>query len=63
MVIKQLKYKTFAYDEVKKEFSIIDPVVKGINNYQNLNKVYAFAFVRFVLRIAQKGFKKRGGKS
>lgn len=49
---KDLKYATFEYDESTKSFTIIsdngDSVV--------LNKVYAFAFMRFVVRMAQRNW-------
>ena len=49
MITKQLKYGIFSYDENTHEF--VADVQEG---YTKMNKVYAFAFVRFVLRIAQR---------
>jgi hypothetical protein len=52
IIIKELKNATFEYREVDKEFTIIDK--KG--NKTSLNFRYAFAFVRFALRIFQKNW-------
>ena len=50
---KSLKYATFEYDEETKKFSIEDNSgVEGIE----LNKVYAFAFMRFVIRMSQRNW-------
>ena len=50
---KSLKYATFEYDEETKKFSIEDNTgVEGIE----LNKVYAFAFMRFVIRMSQRNW-------
>ena len=51
MITKQLKYGIFSYDENTHEF--VADVQEG---YTKMNKVYAFAFVRFVLRIAQRNW-------
>ena len=51
---KELKNITFEYDEEKKLFTI-----SGANELYNtveLNKVYAFAFMRFVVRMAQRNW-------
>ena len=58
IIKKQLKNSTFEYDEEKKSF-----VIKGQNNqFIELNKVYAFAFMRFVVRMAQRNWF-RGAKT
>ena len=49
---KNLKYATFSYDESAKSFTIQD---KNGNTVE-LNKVYSFAFMRFVIRIAQRNW-------
>lgn len=69
MITKELKYATFEYDSEKREFRIIPPIGEdGHPNWGNnryimegaipgsliLNKTYAFAFMRFILRFAQK---------
>tara|TARA_B100001094_G_scaffold328853_1_gene390257 strand:- start:5185 stop:5451 length:267 start_codon:yes stop_codon:yes gene_type:complete len=51
---KELKNATFIYDEEKKVFTIMD--ADGFNGYIELNKVYAFAFMRFVVRMAQRNW-------
>lgn len=51
---KQLKNATFIYDEEKKTFTIME--ADGFNGYIELNKVYAFAFMRFVVRMAQRNW-------
>ena len=53
MVIKkELKNATFEYDEEKKSF-----VIEGQNGQSiELNKTYAFAFMRFVVRMAQRNW-------
>lgn len=58
IIKKELKNSTFEYDEEKKSF-----VIKGQNNqFIELNKVYAFAFMRFVVRMAQRNWF-RGSKT
>jgi hypothetical protein len=55
---KQLKNATFEYDEEKKTFSISGehPPLRDTQNTVELNKVYAFAFMRFVVRMAQRNW-------
>jgi len=49
---KDLKFATFEYDEVTKSFKIINEDGTTVV----LNKVYAFAFMRFVVRMAQRNW-------
>lgn len=51
---KELKNITFEYDEEKKIFTIME--ADGFNGYIQLNKVHAFAFMRFVVRVAQRNW-------
>lgn len=51
---KELKNVAFEYDEEKKVFTLYDH--EGINGSVELNKVYAFAFMRFVVRMAQRNW-------
>lgn len=62
---KNLKYATFTYDEESKDFTITTKpfgesdgghAVGG--NTIKLNKIYSFAFMRFVMRIAQRNWLK-----
>lgn len=53
-IIKELKNATFEYDEDKKVFTLYDQ--DGFNGTIELNKVYAFAFMRFVIRMAQRNW-------
>jgi hypothetical protein len=53
-ITKELKNVTFEYDEEKKTFTILE--AEGFNGYVELNKVYAFAFMRFVVRMAQRNW-------
>ncbi len=53
-ITKELKNATFIYDEEKKTFTIME--ADGFNGYIELNKVYAFAFMRFVVRMAQRNW-------
>ncbi len=57
---KQLKNATFEYDEETKSFTISGehPTLRDIGNTIELNKVYAFAFMRFVVRVAQRNWLK-----
>ena len=57
---KQLKNATFEYDEEAKSFTISGehPALRDVSNAVELNKVYAFAFMRFVVRIAQRNWLK-----
>lgn len=52
-ITKELKNATFEYDEETKKFLIIDAEGGGV---VELNKVYAFAFMRFVVRMAQRNW-------
>ena len=53
-VTKELKFARFSWDEQSSVFAIECP--KG--NKIELNKVYSFALMRFIIRIAQKNFAK-----
>lgn len=55
---KELKNVTFEYDEEKKIFTLYDH--EGLNGVIELNKVYAFAFMRFVVRISQRNWLRQG---
>jgi len=50
---KKLKHAEFEYDEEAKKFLIKNP---DNGNTIELNKVYAFAFMRFVVRMAQRNW-------
>ena len=50
-ITKNLKYADFEWDEESKVFTI-----KKDDNEITLNKVYAFAFMRFVIRMAQRNW-------
>jgi hypothetical protein len=52
IIKKELKNATFEYDEEKKCFYIGSKEGERIE----LNKVYAFAFMRFVVRMAQRNW-------
>jgi|TARA_A200000159_G_C7318453_1_gene337751 hypothetical protein len=54
IIKKELKNATFEYDEEKKVFTLYDH--EGFNGTIELNKVYAFAFMRFVVRMAQRNW-------
>lgn len=54
IIKKELKNATFVYDEDKKTFTIME--ADGFNGCIELNKVYAFAFMRFVVRMAQRNW-------
>jgi len=51
-ITKELKYATFEWDEDSKSFMITEED----GNRVILNKVYAFAFMRFVIRMAQRNW-------
>jgi hypothetical protein len=51
---KKLKNAEFEYDEETKIFTIMEE--DGFHGHIQLNKVYAFAFVRFVVRMAQRNW-------
>lgn len=62
-IIKKLKYGQFEYDEENKEFTIKTiPHGETESGYAvggnsiKLNKIYAFAFMRFVVRMAQRNW-------
>tara|TARA_R110000824_G_scaffold302650_1_gene490410 strand:+ start:172 stop:426 length:255 start_codon:yes stop_codon:yes gene_type:complete len=54
-IIKELKHARFTWDEAHGIFSIECP--KGYKI--ELNKVYSFALMRFIIRISQKNFLKK----
>jgi len=58
---KELKNATFEYDEEKKSFTISNG--DGLYTTVELNKVYAFAFMRFVVRMAQRNWLRNPTKS
>ena len=60
IINKKLKNAEFEYDEETKKFLIIDP---ENGNAVELNKVYAFAFMRFVVRMAQRNWLRQPKKS
>jgi hypothetical protein len=62
---KELKNATFEYDEEKKSFTISGehPALRDVSNTVELNKVYAFAFMRFVVRMAQRNWLRNPTKS
>ena len=51
-ITKQLKHAEFEYDEESKEFRVQDRE----GNEVVLNKIYAFALMRFVIRMAQRNW-------
>lgn len=51
-ITKQLKHAEFQYNEETKEFRVKD----GGGNEVVLNKIYAFALMRFVIRMAQRNW-------
>jgi hypothetical protein len=53
-ITKELKYATFEWEEETKTFSVTD----ANNNNIELNKIYGFALMRFIIRIAQRNFLK-----
>lgn len=57
---KELKKVEFEYDEEAKKFLIID---KENAESVELNKVYAFAFMRFVVRMAQRNWLRQNKKT
>ena len=58
---KELKNATFEYDEENKSFTISNG--DGLYSTVELNKVYAFAFMRFVVRMAQRNWLRNPNKS
>jgi len=51
-ITKNLKYANFEWDDESKTFTITEED----GNRVILNKVYAFAFMRFVVRMAQRNW-------
>ncbi len=58
MITKPLKYGAFTFDEDTREFHIEFQNMKhgGLVKSIELNKVYAVAFARFVIRMLVAGF-------
>tara|TARA_Y100000592_G_C5365292_1_gene265717 strand:- start:245 stop:514 length:270 start_codon:yes stop_codon:yes gene_type:complete len=59
IIKKELKNAEFEYNEETKSFLIINNQEGGV---VELNKVYAFAFMRFVVRMAQRNWLRSQGK-
>lgn len=57
-ITKKLKYVEFEWDEETKSFMITEED----GNRVILNKVYAFAFMRFVVRMAQRNWLRKQKK-
>jgi len=57
-ITKELKYVAFEWDEDLKSFMITEED----GNRVILNKVYAFAFMRFVVRMAQRNWLRKPNK-
>ena len=62
-ITKELKHATFEWDEETKSFTIYTHNehgwIEGVGENPNkvtLNKIYAFAFMRFVVRMAQRNW-------
>jgi hypothetical protein len=53
-ISKELKHATFEWDEERKVFILHNH--DGTEGAIELNKTYAFAFVRFLVRIAQRNW-------
>ena len=60
-ITKELKHASFSYDEESKTFCITQG--DGLHTTVELNKVYAFAFMRFVVRMAQRNWLRNPNKS
>ena len=58
-ITKNLKYADFEWDDEAKTFTITEED----GNRVILNKVYAFAFMRFMIRMAQRNWWKQTKKS
>ena len=56
---RSLKYATFEWDDENKTFTITEED----GNRVILNKVYAFAFMRFVTSMAQRNWFRKSSKS
>ena len=55
-ITKNLKYATFEWDDEEKAFTLWS---EGYTEGLKLNKVYAFAFMRFMIRMAQRNWFKK----
>lgn len=53
-IIKKLKNIEFSYNDQSKKFEITRD--DGFSQYLDLNKVEAFALMRFIIRISQKNW-------
>ena len=60
MVTKTLRWGTFIWDDELKIFTlrVVDQTT-GESHYLVLNKIYAFALQRFIVRISQRNFFRR----
>jgi len=60
-LLKELKFGSFEWWPTQQKFVLLTKI-EGEPQYLVLNKTYAFAFMRFFMRIAQKGFMKYAKK-
>ena len=58
IIEKNLKYASFTWNDELKELRVYGADEKGAS-YVVLNKVYAFALVRFIVRLAQRNWFRR----
>lgn len=64
-VIKELKFATFIYEEDSKDFiiSLKEPDFVGRTSIVRINKTYAFAFMRFLIRISSRNWFRKQKKA
>lgn len=61
MISKELKFAHFDYDLDDKTLSIaiVDPAHREVTSQVSLPRQYMFSLARFIIRIAQKGRKRK----
>jgi hypothetical protein len=61
MISKQLKFVHFGYDLDTKTLNIatVDPASREVTGQVTLPRHYMFSLARFIIRIAQKGRKRK----
>lgn len=56
VITKELKYARFTWDDDKKEFFLEKLDGDFVTDKFSLNKIYAFALLRFIIRIGQRNW-------
>ena len=63
MITKYLKFGEFTWDDQTKMFDVTIEGTDGVIKKVSLNKTYAFALMRFIIRISQRNWHRKLDKA